>query len=147
MAADGGWAYTAGMRRLAAAVLAVVLTGVLGPVAVSAQDVRTGRDSMEDPSSGRPPAHRPRPPIGPRPRPFVPCCVAFSYLPAEPPPPAVVLPPPVVYVVPSPPTLAYVPPPRVEPAPEIQQPGGRWERHGNGKEYPYTWVWQPSQSR
>jgi len=135
------------MRSLAAAVLAVILTGLLGPVAVSAQDVRTGRDSMDTPSGGHPPVHRPRPPIRHRPGPFVPCCVGFTYLPAEPPPPVVVAPPPLVYVVPASPTLAYVPPPRVEPAPEIQLPNGRWERHGNGKEYPYTWVWQPSHPR
>ena len=53
----------------------------------------------------------------------------------------VVPPPPIVYVVPAPPTLAYVAPARVEPAPEIQLATGRWERHGNGREYPYTWVW------
>jgi hypothetical protein len=53
----------------------------------------------------------------------------------------VIAPPPVVYVVPTPPALAYVPPPRPEPAPEIALPNGRWERHGNGAEYPYTWVW------
>jgi hypothetical protein len=52
-----------------------------------------------------------------------------------------------VYVAPSPPTLVYMPTPRVEPAPEIQGANGRWERHGNGKEYPYTWVWVPSGER
>jgi len=52
-------------------------------------------------------------------------------------------PPPVVYVTPVPtePDLAYVPPPSVEPAPEVKFPTGRWERHGNGVDYPYVWVW------
>ncbi len=52
-------------------------------------------------------------------------------------------PPPVVYVTPVPtePDLAYVPPPVVEPAPEVKFPTGRWERHGNGVDYPYVWVW------
>lgn len=51
--------------------------------------------------------------------------------------------PPVVYVTPVPtePDLAYVPPLSVEPAPEVKFPTGRWERHGNGVDYPYVWVW------
>ena len=54
-------------------------------------------------------------------------------------------PPPVVYVTPVPtePDLAYVPSPSVEPAPEVKFPTGRWERHGNGVDYPYVWVWVP----
>jgi hypothetical protein len=61
----------------------------------------------------------------------------------------VVIPPPTVYVVvPAPPSLVYVPTPRVEPAPEITLPTGRWARHGNGVDYPYTWVWVgPAPSR
>ena len=31
-----------------------------------------------------------------------------------------------------------------EPAPEITGEKGTWARHGNGKEYPYTWVFQPA---
>ena len=58
-------------------------------------------------------------------------------------PPVVVIPPPPVYViVPSPPSLVYVPTPRVEPAPEVTLPSGRWARHGNGVDYPYVWVWE-----
>jgi hypothetical protein len=53
----------------------------------------------------------------------------------------VTAPPPIYLVVPSPPSLVYVPTPRVEPAPEITLPTGRWARHGNGVDYPYVWVW------
>jgi hypothetical protein len=60
---------------------------------------------------------------------------------APPPPVIVTLPPPVLVIVPSEPSLAYVPTPRPDPAPEVTLPTGRWERHGNSKEYPYTWVW------
>ena len=49
--------------------------------------------------------------------------------------------PPVYVIVPSPPSLVYIPTPRVEPAPEITLPTGRWARHGNGVDYPYVWVW------
>ncbi len=85
------------------------------------------------------------------------CCVEFfpdpgwffgSYTPLVTYPPAQVSPappPPVVYLTPVPtePDLAYVPPPPVEPAPEVKFPTGRWERHGNGVDYPYVWVWVP----
>ncbi|HEX5531244.1 MAG TPA: hypothetical protein VFZ82_16870 [Methylomirabilota bacterium] len=130
------------MRRPVTALLAVILIGALAPLAASAQDIRVGPGMRPDaPGTGRPPSHRPRPPFGHR-RAFFPCCVGWSYLGTEPPPPVVVMPPPpIVYVVPASPTLAYVAPARVEPAPEIQLATGRWERHGNGKEYPYTWVW------
>ena len=129
------------MRRLVTTLLAVILIGTLVPLAASAQDIRVGPGMRPDaPGTGRPPSHRPRPPFGHRPG--FPCCVGWAYLPAEPPPPVIVVPPPpIVYVVPAPPTLTYVPPARVEPAPEIRLATGRWERHGNGKEYPYTWVW------
>ena len=126
------------MRRLVVATLVAILVAALAPMAAAAQDIRSGTRT-EDPSTpgtGRPPTHRPRPH---RPGPFFfPCCVDATYLPAEPPAPA---PPPIVYVVPSPPSLIYIAPPRVDPAPEVQLPTGRWERHGNGREYPYTWVW------
>ena len=127
------------MRRLMA-LLAVILIGALAPVGASAQDIRVGPGMRPDGAGTDRPPHQPRPPFGHRPG--FPCCVGWSYLPAEPPPPVIVVPaPPIIYVVPAPPTVAYVPPARVEPAPEIQLPTGRWERHGNGKEYPYTWVW------
>jgi hypothetical protein len=126
------------MRRLLVATLVAILVATLAPMGAAAQEVRVGIQT-EDPSTlatGRPPAPRPRPH---RPRPFFfPCCVETAYLPAQPPEPA---PPPILYVVPSPPALIYIAPPRVEPAPEVRLPTGRWERHGNGKEYPYTWVW------
>ena len=85
------------------------------------------------------PHHRPSRPIA-RPHPFIGCCLGGWHLP--PAPPVVVIPPPPVYViVPSPPSLVYVPTPRVEPAPEVTLPSGRWARHGNGVDYPYVWVW------
>lgn len=82
------------------------------------------------------------------------CCVEFfpdpgwfsraytppiAYSPAQ----GTAAPPPVVYVTPVPtePDLVYVPLPPVEPAPEVKFPTGRWERHGNGVDYPYVWVW------
>jgi hypothetical protein len=50
--------------------------------------------------------------------------------------------------VPSPPSLVYVPTPRVDPAPEVTLPTGRWARHGNGVDYPYVWVWEgPARAR
>ncbi len=72
-----------------------------------------------------------------------PAWLSSSYMPlgAYSPPVAAVPPPPVVYVTPTAPDLAYIPPPPVEPAPEIKFPTGRWERHGNGVDYPYVWVW------
>jgi hypothetical protein len=126
------------MRRLILATLVAILVATLAPMGAAAQDVRGGirTEDPSTPSTGRPPAPRPRPH---RPRPFFfPCCVDTAYLPAQPPEPA---PPPILYVVPSAPALIYIAPARVEPAPEVQLPTGRWERHGNGKEYPYTWVW------
>src|SRR4029450_13270985 len=64
-----------------------------------------------------------------------------AFPPGGPPPP-----PTVISIIPSPPALVYIPTPRVEPAPEIAGPKGTWARHGNGKEYPYTWVFQPTHS-
>ena len=140
-AADVG--YTAGMSRV---VLGLMLIATLAPAGAWAQERRPGMSWGGVSSPGvtpahRPPSHRPRPPFVHRPFPVFPCCVGFSYLPPEPPPVIVPAPPPIVYVVPSAPSLVYIPPPRVEPAPEVTLPTGRWERHGNGKEYPYTWVW------
>jgi hypothetical protein len=138
------------MRRLATAMSALVLVAALAASA-GAQDMRfdgriDGRDNGADGRPGdpstRPPASKPRPHFRHR---FFPCCVAYS--PSPPPPLPEPAEPPIVYVVPTPPTLVYVPTPRVEPAPEIQGANGRWERHGNGKEYPYTWVWVPSGGR
>ncbi len=123
------------MRAAVVAVALVLVTG-LAPGSAWAQDVRGGMSTPPPGSTPHPP-HRPGPPF-----PVFPCCLGFSYVTPEPPPPVIVVPPPpVVYVVPSPPSLAYVPTPRPEPAPEIVLPTGRWARHGNGKEYPYTWVW------
>ncbi len=64
----------------------------------------------------------------------------FAYSPAQ---VTAAPPPPVVYLTPVPtePDLVYVPPPSVEPTPEVKFPTGRWERHGNGVDYPYVWVW------
>ena len=126
------------MRRLVLATLVAILVAALAPMGAAAQEVRGGirTEDPSTPSTGRPPAPRPWPQ---RPRSFFfPCCVDTAYLPAQPPEPA---PPPILYVLPSAPTLIYIAPARVEPAPEVQLPTGRWERHGNGKEYPYTWVW------
>jgi hypothetical protein len=126
------------MHRLVLATLVAILVAALAPMGAAAQEVRGGirTEDPSTPSTDRPPAPRPRPH---RPRPFFfPCCVDTAYLPAQPPEPA---PPPILYVLPSAPTLIYIAPARVEPAPEVQLPTGRWERHGNGKEYPYTWVW------
>jgi len=126
------------MRRLLVATLVAILVAALAPMGAAAQEVRVGirTEDPSTPATGGPPAPRPRPH---RPRSFFfPCCVDTAYLPAQPPEPA---PPPILYVLPSPPALIYIAPPRVEPAPEVQLPTGRWERHGNGKEYPYTWVW------
>lgn len=127
------------MKWLAAAVALLML---VAPTGAWADPTRT----MDPPPAGphRPP-HRP-PPVH-RPFPFISCCLGVAYVP---PPPPVIVPalPPVVYVVvPSAPSPVYVAPPRVEPAPEVSFPTGRWERHGNGVEYPYTWVWQPAYSR
>ena len=131
------------MRRLVTAMSALVLVAALASSA-GAQDIRgSGSDGKPGDPTMRPPSSKPRPPFR---RGFFPCCVA--YFPADPPPPAPEpAAPPILYVAPAPPTLVYVPTPRVEPAPEVQGQNGRWERHGNGKEYPYTWVWVPSSGR
>jgi hypothetical protein len=126
------------MRRLVVAALVAIQLAALTPMGAAAQEMRVGirTDDPSTPSTGRPPGHGPRPR---RPGPFFfPCCADVPYVPA---PPADPTPPPVVYVIPSPPPLVYVAPARVEPAAEVLLPTGRWERHGNGKEYPFTWVW------
>lgn len=132
------------MNRLAAVLglaLIAILVAVGAPGAAWAQQMRPDMSPAPLPAH-RPPHHRPRPPFAHRPFPVFPCCLGFSYLPPAPPLVIVAAPPPVVFVMPpSAPALAYVPPPRVEPAPEVTLPTGRWERHGNGREYPYTWVW------
>ncbi|MFI5326214.1 MAG: hypothetical protein ACHQ7H_08280 [Candidatus Rokuibacteriota bacterium] len=118
------------MRRFISLALVALGLLTLGPAGAWADD-RPGSTSR--------PHHRPGRPIA-RPHPFIGCCLGGGYLP--PAPPVVVIPPPPVYViVPSPPSLVYVPTPRVEPAPEITLPTGRWARHGNGVDYPYVWVW------
>jgi hypothetical protein len=133
-----GAGYTAPMKRLVAA-LGLVLIAALSPASAWAQPVWPGMGSP-----GATPAHRPHsrpgPPFIHRPSPVFGCCLGFPYVTPPPPPPVIVVPS-VLYVVPSPPTLLYVPPARPEPAPEITLATGRWERHGNGVEYPYTWVW------
>jgi len=152
------------MRRLV--VLGLVLAGILAPAGAWAQGMRSGmapagmplvggsvpsggahpgfRPPAHRPPAHRPRFHRPRPPFTQPPSTFLGCCADFAYFPPDPAPPVVMAPPPIVYIVPAPPALVYVPTPRVEPAPEITLATGRWARHGNGKEYPYTWVWQPS---
>jgi hypothetical protein len=127
------------MSRLVAALGLAPLAGLL-PANGWAQQTRPDM-SLHGPGTVHRPSHRPRPPFVHRPIPVIPCCLGFSYGAPEPPSVIVAAPPPVIYVVPAPPALAYVAPPRVEPSPEVQLPTGRWERHGNGKEYPYTWVW------
>ena len=123
------------MLRFARLVLVAIALLTLGPAGAWADD-RTGGS----PGSMSRPHHRPSRPI-PRPHPFFGCCLGGGYFP--PAPPVVVIPPPPVYViVPSPPSLVYVPTPRVEPAPEVTLPSGRWARHGNGVDYPYVWVWE-----
>jgi len=51
--------------------------------------------------------------------------------------PPVVAAPAMVMPIPSEMTLL----PQGELAPEVRFPTGRWERHGNGVDYPYMWVW------
>lgn len=132
--------------RLIVALGLALLAGLL-PTTGRAQQARPDM-SLQGPGTIHRPPHRPRPPFVHRPIPVIPCCLGFSYgAPAPPAPVIVPAAPAVIFVVPAPPALAYVAPPPVEPAPEVQLPTGRWERHGNGKEYPYTWVWQPSHSR
>ena len=132
-------AYTPAMRRLVAAAVIALVLAALAPLA-AAQEVRTGPDpgGSTPGTAAQPPKQRPRPPFRHHPLPFVGCCVETAYLPAQLPPPA---PPAIVNVIPAQPSLIYIPAPKVEPAPEVQLPTGRWERHGNGKEYPYIWVW------
>ena len=123
------------MHRLTRLALVAFGVLVLGPAGAWADD-RTGGTlgSMSRPH------HRPPGPIA-RPHPVFGCCLSGGYFP--PAPPVVVIPPPPVYIiVPSPPSLVYVPTPRVEPAPEVTLPTGRWARHGNGVDYPYVWVWE-----
>ena len=133
-----------------AVVALVILATVLAPMGAWAQMGSvgaapgsmgaSGRRPGFRPPAHRPPIHRPRPPVVP----FFNCCADLSYFPDEPPPVYVPPPPTVIYIVPSPPSLVYIPTPRVEPAPEITGEKGTWARHGNGKEYPYTWVFQPA---
>jgi hypothetical protein len=113
------------------AALALALLA-LGPGPAWAHDRPDGMRSRAHPRPARP-IHRPHK--------LFPCCLGAVHLPVAP-PPLIVAPPPAFYViVPSPPSLVHVPTPRVEPAPEITLPTGRWARHGNGVEYPYVWVW------
>lgn len=122
------------MRHLLRLALVALGLLMLGHAGAWADDRKGG-----GPGSMSRPHHRPSRPIA-RPHPFIGCCLGGEYLP--PAPPVVVIPPPPVYViVPSPPSLVYVPTPRVEPAPEVTLPTGRWARHGNGVDYPYVWVW------
>jgi hypothetical protein len=141
-------------RRLAIATLAWVL--LLPGVAVAWHDGRSHDRGVHPPTLAHPSsgAH-PQTPQGP---------VRFKFLRFGPsvvqtPPPVVyVQSPPVVYVQ-SPPVVYVVPPvgyspepnpsydvptPRVEPAPEIVLPTGRWELHGDGVTWPHVWVWVPS---
>jgi hypothetical protein len=122
------------MYRLARLSLVVLALLALGPVAAWADDRMGGRPG----SSFRP--HRPSRPIA-RPLPIIGCCLDGGYFPPAPPVVVIPPPPPVYVIVPSPPSLVYIPTPRVEPAPEITLPTGRWARHGNGVDYPYVWVW------
>ncbi len=123
------------------AALGLALLAGLLPATAWAQQTRPDMSLHGAGTVHRPP-HRPRPPFVHRPSLLIPCCLGFSYGAPEPPPPVIVpAPPSVIYVVPAAPPLAYVATPRPEPAAEVQLPTGRWERHGNGKEYPYTWVW------
>jgi hypothetical protein len=118
---------------------AVVLTS-LALLALVSGGARADDRTGGTPGSISRPHHRPPRPIA-RPHPFIGCCLDGGYFP--PAPPVVVIPPPPVYViVPSPPSLVYVPTPRVEPAPEVTLPTGRWARHGNGVDFPYVWVWE-----
>ena len=128
------------MSRTVVALGLALLAG-LTPASGWAQQATSGM-SPDSLGTVHRPAQRPRPPFVHRPIAVIPCCLGFSYGALEPPPPVIVpAPPSVIYVVPVLPPLAYVATPRPEPAAEVQLPTGRWERHGNGKEYPYTWVW------
>lgn len=140
VAAPAGRAYTPAMSRLAALIVALTLLAGLTPARGWGQAMKPDMPPAGSSSPGSPhrPHHRPGPPPGHR-FPVVACCLDLAYY--MPPQPPTAAPPPIVYVIPSSPTLVYIPPPRPEPAPEIPLPGGRLERHGNGVEYPYTWVW------
>ncbi len=141
-------------RRLAIATLAWVL--LLPGVAVAWHDGRSHDRGVHPPTLAHPSsgAH-PQTPQGP---------VRFKFLRFGPsvvetlPPVVYVQSPPVVYVQ-SPPVVYVVPPvgyspepnpsydvptPRVEPAPEIVLPTGRWELHGDGVTWPHVWVWVPT---
>ncbi|HYB70042.1 MAG TPA: hypothetical protein VEH80_05215 [Candidatus Bathyarchaeia archaeon] len=137
------------MIRVAVVALLAVAAALLPAGRALAQDVRSDpnpNSSVRPPTPGLRPPPGFRPPVVRPPFPVFPCCVGYAYLPA---PPPVVVPtaPPVIYVTPSPPPLVYVPAPRAEPTPEVEAPGGRWVRHGNGLEYPYRWVFEPTPSR
>lgn len=135
------------MRRALLALAPIVLTLLaLSPVDARAADRTIGGPGGGHGGSMSRPHHRPARPIA-RHHPFIGCCLGGGYFP--PVPPVVVIPPPPIYViVPSPPSLVYVPTPRVEPAPEVTLPTGRWARHGNGVDYPYVWVWEgPARGR
>ncbi|HET9855953.1 MAG TPA: hypothetical protein VFR53_12935 [Methylomirabilota bacterium] len=124
------------------ATLALVALGllVLSPAGAWADDRMGGGrpDSISRPHHR--PHHRPPRPIA-RPLPIIGCCLDGGYFPPAPPVVVMPPPPPVYVIVPSPPSLFHVPTPRVEPAPEVTLPTGRWARHGNGVDYPYVWVW------
>jgi hypothetical protein len=126
------------MRRCLAALAPIALSLlVLGPAGAWAADRITGGHGG---GAVTRPHHRPPRPIA-HPHTVIGCCLDGLYVP--PAPPVVVIPPPPVYViVASPPSLVYLPTPRVEPAPEVTLPTGRWARHGNGVDYPYVWVWE-----
>jgi hypothetical protein len=130
------------MRRWLAALAPIALALlVLGSADAWAAD-RTMGGQGNGPGGGHGSGmSRPPRPIA-RPHPVIGCCLGGVYSPPTAPPVVVIPPPPVYVIVPSPPSLAYVPTPRVEPAPEVTLPTGRWARHGNGVDYPYVWVWE-----
>jgi hypothetical protein len=144
------------MRQASRHAVITALLLVLTPLVASAQDRGAGLTSrgLRPASTIAHPPRQQRPPGtvgGPHRRPpgsitgtlpVFPCCLDTAYAPVASPTTIVpAVPPPIYVVVPSPLALAYVPPPRPEPAPEIILPSGRWARHGNGVDYPYVWVW------